>query len=66
MQIRLNGESREIPDGIRLDQLIEEFRIQGRPIAVEINQQVVSTSRYDQTPLREGDQLEIVTFVGGG
>lgn len=66
MRIRLNGEEREFNDGLTVEQLLEALRIAGRPVAVELNREVLPKSRYGQTALREGDRLEVVTFVGGG
>jgi thiamine biosynthesis protein ThiS len=66
VKIRMNGELRELPDGVTLLQLLEELKLSGRPIAVELNLQVVPKSMFAGTPLREGDRLEVVSFVGGG
>jgi sulfur carrier protein len=35
-------------------------------VAVEVNREVVPRNRWAETPLRDGDRLEIVHFVGGG
>lgn len=66
MQIRVNGEMREVPAGITVATLLETLQLGRFPCAVERNQQVVPREAQDRTPLEEGDRLEIVTFVGGG
>jgi thiamine biosynthesis protein ThiS len=66
MTLVVNGEERPAPDGASLAELVRELALEGRPIAVELNRAVVPKDRYDRTPLREGDRLEIVTLVGGG
>jgi thiamine biosynthesis protein ThiS len=62
----LNGERREIADGVSLAELIEKLELAPERIAIELNQAVVRRSEWAATGLREGDRLEIVHFVGGG
>jgi thiamine biosynthesis protein ThiS len=66
MMIRLNGEVRQICEGMTLEELVSELKLLGQPIAVELNREIVPKNRFGSTPLRDGDRLEIVTFVGGG
>ena len=66
MQIMLNGESREIVEGLTVAGLLQELRLTTGRIAVEINQQIVPRAEHASTTLAEGDKLEIVSFVGGG
>lgn len=66
MTVIVNGEPRELPDGTTVSQLIARLGLEGRPIAVERNRDIVPKATYGQTRLQEGDRLEIVTFVGGG
>ena len=65
VKIRLNGEEREVTAG-NLLALIDEIGLDGRKLAIERNYEIVPRSTYLETQLAEGDQLEIVTFVGGG
>ena len=65
MQIQVNGEQREVPDGTTVRALVEQFNMKPEKVAIELNRRLVKSDRYD-TPLNEGDQIEIVTFVGGG
>lgn len=66
MRITINGEARDVRDGVRLADLIGELGLDPRRLAVERNRQLVPRRQFDQTPLAEGDTLEIVTLVGGG
>jgi thiamine biosynthesis protein ThiS len=66
LKITINGEDREIRDGWTVADLVSELKLSGRPIAVERNREVVPKTRHPETPLEEGDRLEIVSFVGGG
>ncbi len=65
VKIRLNGEDRVVTAGNVLA-LIDEIGLDGRKLAVERNLEIVPRSAYLGTALDDGDQLEIVTFVGGG
>ena len=65
VKIRLNGEDQVVTAG-NLLALIEEIGLDGRKLAIERNYEIVPRSTYLQTQLNDGDQLEIVTFVGGG
>jgi sulfur carrier protein len=66
MQLQINGQSRELPDGLTVASLLALLEIKAPRVAVEVNAEVVVKSRHALTPLRPGDQVEIVTFVGGG
>jgi thiamine biosynthesis protein ThiS len=66
MTLTVNGEPRTVAEGLTLAQLVRELGLERNPIAVELNLQVVPRDRHGETPLAEGDRLEIVTLVGGG
>lgn len=66
MQITLNGEARQIADGATIAELLAELRLAGKPVAVEVNLELVPRPLHAQRRLAEGDRLEIVTLVGGG
>jgi thiamine biosynthesis protein ThiS len=66
MQILINGQWRQEADPISLADLLGKFSLQPRRVAVELNRQIVPRAQYAQTQLGEGDELEIVTLVGGG
>ena len=64
--LSVNGQSRAIDPGITLAALLDELSLSGKRVAVEKNGEIVPRSRYPETPLADGDQLEIVVAVGGG
>lgn len=66
MQVWVNGETREVPEGITLSSLLESLEVRGPGVAVEVNAQVVRRARHPEHRLQTGDRVEIVTFVGGG
>ncbi len=66
MQITLNGKHRSIDDGATVADMLQDLQIEPIRVAVEINEDIVSRKTFTETRLREGDRVEIVTFVGGG
>lgn len=66
MIIRLNGESFEIAGPLSISALLAHLQIEPRRVAVEHNVTVIKRARYDSTMIQEGDEVEIVNFVGGG
>ncbi len=66
IRIEVNGEAVETRPAISLADWLVEAGYRSRYVAVEINRQVVPRARHVDTLLRDGDQLELVTLVGGG
>jgi thiamine biosynthesis protein ThiS len=66
MNVTLNGEPREVPGPLTVAALLAHLDIDARRVAVELNETVVKRARYDDTPVRADDVVEIVNFVGGG
>ena len=66
MQLKLNGEIREVPDGTTVAGLLTQLGVKAPRVAVEVNEAVVTKDRYAAHALRAGDAVEIVAFVGGG
>lgn len=66
MRVAINGEAREIDEGATIGSLLVSLGLAGRPVAVERNAQIVPRAEHELTTLSEGDQLELVQFVGGG
>jgi thiamine biosynthesis protein ThiS len=66
LTIRLNGEPFELPGPVSISALLAELNIDPRIVAVEHNIVVVKRQRYESTMIGEGDEIEIVRFVGGG
>jgi sulfur carrier protein len=66
VRITLNDEPREIPDGSTVAALLEQLGLADRPVAVEVNLDLVPRPQHAQRRLQADDRLEIVTLVGGG
>ncbi len=66
MKLKINGEEKEIADGLSLATLLEQLQIRPARVVVERNRDIVARDVYGTTLLAEGDMLEIVHFVGGG
>lgn len=66
MKLQINGEEREVGEGLTLAALLEQLSMKPDRVAVELNREIVSRQLWPETRLRSGDQLEIVQFVGGG
>lgn len=64
--IWLNGESRDVPDGLTLQALLEWLKLPVDRVAVERNMEIVPRARWRETTIVDGDRLEVVHFVGGG
>lgn len=65
MNLIINGESRDVAAD-NLAALVEQLGMKADRVAIELNREIVPRDRWPQTPLKDGDQLEIVQFVGGG
>jgi len=66
MQVILNGNPTEVPDGIAMGDLIERLELTGRRLAVEVNEELVPRSRFREHHLIPSDRVEIIHAVGGG
>lgn len=66
MQISVNGELHEVPEGTTVRGLVEILGLTDGPVAVERNREVVPRAEHQAALLAAGDVLEIVHFVGGG
>ncbi len=66
MQITLNGKPHTLEKPINILEFSEILRLEPTRVAVERNREIVPRSLYSETMLKAGDELEIVTFIGGG
>jgi len=66
MTIRLNGDPHDLPGPLTVSELLSRLAIDSRRVAVELNLVVLKRQMFDTTTLNEGDEVEIVNFVGGG
>ena len=66
VDFELNGEKREAVEPLTVLELLEEFDLEGRRVAVAINSEVVPRSTFQERFVRAGDQVEVIQAVGGG
>ena len=66
MTIKLNGDPHEISGPLSVAALLSLLDIDARRVAVELNLTVVKKAAYDSSVVSDGDEVEIVNFVGGG
>jgi thiamine biosynthesis protein ThiS len=66
MTVQVNGESRGIGEGQTVAALLHELDIRPDRVAVELNLEILDRNDFGTRGLREGDRLEILSFIGGG
>ncbi|MFQ5590575.1 MAG: sulfur carrier protein ThiS [Phycisphaerae bacterium] len=66
MQVILNGEQRSLDEGATVADMLRGLGIESGRVAVEINENIVPRKDYADAVVRDGDRIEVVTFVGGG
>jgi len=66
MRVRLNGSDTELDDGADVNAVVKRYGRGDRGIAVAVNGEVVSRSKWDEVKLSEGDRIEVLGAIGGG
>lgn len=66
MRVHVNGEEKDVAEGLTLDRLLDAMKVERTRVAVEVNSEVVRRARHAEVVVKAGDRIEIVTFVGGG
>jgi thiamine biosynthesis protein ThiS len=66
LQITLNGDTHEVAGPLTVTELLAHLNVDARRVAVERNLVVLKRAAFDVTKVSEGDEIEIVNFVGGG
>ncbi len=67
MRLRINGEIKEFESEIKnISELLKALNVNSKFVAVELNGSVVYKESFETTEVKDGDKLEIVSFVGGG
>ena len=66
ISIQVNGESRETTAGITVVALLAQLGLNAGRVAIEHNRRILPKAKWEETQVGEGDQFEIVQFVGGG
>lgn len=66
MQIQVNGESRQLRGEMNVTGLLQDLQLNVERVAVEINLEILERRDFDARMLKEGDRVEIMSFIGGG
>jgi thiamine biosynthesis protein ThiS len=66
MTIVLNGEKQQLDRNISVNELLKSLKLENKRLAVEVNQQIIPRSNFDQHILNDQDKVEIVQAIGGG
>ena len=66
MKLQINGEPRDFDSPLSLSALVQQLGMKQDRVAIELNRNIAPRDQWQETQLAEGDQLEIVQFVGGG
>ena len=70
MKVSLNGKEKNLNQTINLKQVIEQFCLQAckqsNRVIAEVNGEIIKSPNWDQRILKDGDKVELVSFVGGG
>jgi sulfur carrier protein len=66
IQIQVNGQSRACRAGATVGELLRELDITSERVAVELNLEILDRQEFDHRGIKDGDRLEILSFIGGG
>jgi len=66
MEITFNGKPRELKTGTSIQELLDQLSLDCMQVVVEHNRNIITRQRLAETPLNDGDTLEVIHFVGGG
>ncbi len=66
MQIYLNGEEQQFPETVTMSELVQQLDLGDQRFAIEVNEELVPRSSFDDYHLQAGDRIEIVQAIGGG
>ena len=66
MHVQVNGESRQVREESNVTDLLRDLQLNVERVAVEINLEILDKRDFDARTLKEGDRIEIMSFIGGG
>ncbi len=66
MNLTINGKEMELPEGMTIAAFLEDKSLQARSVVVEVNRSIVERENFTSHVLRDGDEVEIMRFIGGG
>ena len=66
MKLTVNGDEREVTDGLNVRALLDELGLKEKLVVVELNREIVKRDDFENTSLKDGDIVEIMRYIGGG
>jgi sulfur carrier protein len=66
LKILVNGENKEFPEQTTLEELIQQLGVRKETVVAEVNRQIIQLEKRQGVKLADGDQVELIQFVGGG
>ena len=66
MNILVNGKEQELDPPVSVKKLLQILDLKGERVAVEVNLEIVDRQKFDDYEIKEGDNVEVIHFVGGG
>jgi sulfur carrier protein len=66
LQIQVNGQQRDCRSGLTVGDLLRELDIKTERVAVELNLEILDRKDFELRSLKQGDRVEILSFIGGG
>ena len=66
IKIKLNGKVKTINKNSKLSNIIKNFKIPLKKVAIELNQEIVDKKKLNKINIKKNDKIEIVHFIGGG
>lgn len=66
MRVEINGETKELPRELNLNELLEYLSMPSRLLAIELNKEVVRRKDWGDITVKDADVIEVIHFVGGG
>jgi thiamine biosynthesis protein ThiS len=66
LKLLINGESKELEEGLSLEELIKQLGVRRETVVAEVNRRIIQAEQRPGCKLSDGDQVELIQFVGGG
>jgi sulfur carrier protein len=66
VKLSINGEPKEWEDGLSLEELIKRLGVRKETVVAEVNRRIIQAEQRPNCKLSDGDQVELIQFVGGG
>lgn len=66
VNIVLNGKEQQVAGGMNVSDLLLKWKVRPELVTVEVNENILQKLEYDTTPIKDGDRVEFVFYMGGG